>query len=70
MNAMLPAVMGIPSGKPDGAHPEPEIIEGKFSEAPSRSALISQANSDRHLIELWLGKHASRHTRQNYARHA
>ena len=58
MNAMLPAMI------------EPEIIEGKFSEAPSRSALISQANSDRHLIELWLGKHASRHTRQNYARHA
>ena len=70
MNAMLPAVMGIPSGLPDGAHPEPEIIEGEFSEAPSRGALISQADSDRHLIELWLGKHASRHTRQNYARHA
>ena len=70
MNAMLPAVMGIPSGLPDGAHPEPEIIEGEFSEAPSRGALISQTDSDRHLIELWLGKHASRHTRQNYARHA
>src|ERR687886_370951 len=70
MNAMLPAVMGIPSGKPDGAHPEPEIIEGKFSEAPSRGVLISQADSDRQQIELWLGKHASRHTRQNYARHA
>ena len=70
MNARLPAVMGIPSGLPDGAHPEPEIIEGEFSEAPSRDALISQADSDRHLIELWLGKHASRHTRQNYARHA
>src|ERR687885_952407 len=70
MNAMLPAVMGIPSGLPDGAHPEPEIIEGEFSEAPARGALISQADSDRHLIELWLGKHASRHTRQNYARHA
>src|ERR671928_1444708 len=58
MNAMLPAVI------------EPEIIEGEFSETPSRGALISQADSDRHLIELWLGKHASRHTRQNYARHA
>src|ERR687883_1691359 len=57
MNAMLPAMI------------EPEIIEGEFSEAPSRSALISQADSDRHLIELWLGRHASRHTRRNYARH-
>ena len=52
MNAMLPAVMGIPSGLPDGAHPEPEIIEGEFSEAPARGAFISQADSDRHLIEL------------------
>ena len=47
----------------------PEIIEGEFVEAPSRGALISQADSDRHMIELWLGKHASRHTRRNYARH-
>ena len=70
MNAMLPAIiepeMGFPSRSRDGVH----IIEGEFSEAPSRGALISQADSDRHLIELWLGKHASRHTRQNYARHA
>ena len=58
MKAALPAAI------------EPEIIEGEFSEAPSRGALISQADSDRHLIKLWLGKHASRHTRQNYARHA
>ena len=46
----------------------PEIIEGEFSE-PRSHALISQADSDRHMIELWLGKHASRHTRRNYARH-
>src|SRR5919199_2020914 len=69
MNAMLPAViepeMGFPSRLRDGVH----IIEGEFSEAPSRGALISQADTDQHLIELWLGKHASRHTRQNYARH-
>ena len=69
MNAMLPAVMGIPSGLPDGAHPKPEIIEGEFSEA-GVCLPVRQADTDRHLIELWLGKHASRHTRQNYARHA
>ncbi len=56
MKATLPVVI------------EPEIIEGEFSE-PRSHALISQADSDRHLIELWLNKHASRHTHQNYARH-
>src|ERR671938_153138 len=69
MNAMLPAVMGIPSGLPDGAHPEPEIIEGEFSEA-GVCLPVRQADTDRHLIELWLGNQASRHTRRNYARQA
>src|ERR671939_989326 len=57
MNARLPAVI------------EPEISEGEFGEPGSRLP-VRQADTDRHLIELWLGKHASRHTRQNYARHA
>jgi integrase/recombinase XerD len=57
MNARLPAVI------------EPEIIEGEFSE-PAPHVPVRQADTDRHLIELWLGKHASRHTRRNYARQA
>ncbi len=43
---------------------EPEIIE------PRVPALASQADSDRHLVQLWLGRHASHHTRRNYARQA
>ena len=49
---------------------EPEIIEGEFREPGPRGALVSQADTDRHLIELWLARHASRHTRRNYARQA
>ena len=56
MSTALPAVI------------EADIIDAEFSE-PRSHALISQADSDRHMIELWLGKHASRHTRRNYIRH-
>ena len=52
---------------------EAEIIEGEIVEvepgASSSRALVAQADTDRQLIELWLGKHASRHTRRNYIRH-
>ena len=43
---------------------EPEIIE------PGVPALARQADTDAHLIELWLGRHASRGTRRTYARYA
>src|SRR3712207_1148691 len=47
----------------------PAIIEAEIIE-PGVPALASQADSDRHLVDLWLGRHASRHTRRNYARQA
>src|SRR5919205_745354 len=57
MNAMLPAVI------------EPEIIEGEFSE-PAPHVPVRQADTDRHLIELWLGKNARPPTPPKYARQA
>ncbi len=45
----------------------PAVIEAEII-GPRVPALASQADSDRHLVHLWLGRHASRHTRRNYAR--
>ncbi len=46
----------------------PAVIEGEIIEpedARSR-ALVPQADTDRHLVDLWLGRHASRGTRCAY----
>ncbi len=56
MAAHLPAVV------------EPEIIEAEFHEVAR--AMPAQADSDREMVDLWLGRHESRHTRRNYKRQA
>ena len=43
---------------------EPEIIE------PRSRALAVPPDPDDQLVSVWLGRHASRHTRRAYARHA
>ena len=49
---------------------EADIVDAEFTEPGPRALIVTQADSDHHLIELWLGRHASRHTRRNYARQA
>jgi integrase/recombinase XerD len=47
---------------------EPAIVDAQFREVAP--ALPAQADGDRQLIELWLGRHESPHTRRNYRRQA
>ena len=47
----------------------PAVIEAEIIE-PGVPAPASQADSDQHLIELWIARHASRGTRRNYQRQA
>jgi hypothetical protein len=37
-------------------------------EEPAASPAIAQADSDAQLVALWIGRHASPHTRRNYQR--
>jgi hypothetical protein len=37
-------------------------------EEPAVSPAIAQADSDAQLVALWIGRHASPHTRRNYRR--
>ena len=42
----------------------PAIIE------PAEHAIVAQADTDRQFVAMWIGRHESRHTRDNYARQA
>jgi hypothetical protein len=39
-------------------------------EEPAANPAIAQADSDAQLVALWIGSHASPHTRRNYQRQA
>ena len=41
-------------------------VESRFVTVPETAP--RQADSDHHLVELWISRHASRHTRRNYRR--
>ncbi len=56
MAANLPAVI------------EPAIVDAEFREV--EPSLPAQADSDRHMVALWVARHESRHTRRNYLRQA
>ena len=47
---------------------EPAIVEGEFR--MSAPGLPAQADSDRHMVDLWVARHESPHTRRNYRRQA
>ena len=47
---------------------EPAIVDAEFREI--EHPLVRQADSDRQLVELWIARHNSRHTRRNYRRQA
>lgn len=49
------------------------IVDAEFAELPLERAArgeglpaVSQADSDEHLVEMWIAKHSSPHTRRNY----
>lgn len=49
------------------------IVDAEFEELPLERAArgeglpaVPQADSDDHLVEMWVGKHSSRHTQRNY----
>ena len=37
---------------------------------PAETAIVAQADTDRHFVSMWLARHESPHTRRNYARQA
>ena len=47
---------------------EPTIVDAEFREV--EAGLPAQADSDRHMVELWVARHESPHTRRNYRRQA
>ena len=47
---------------------EPAIVDAEFRKI--EHPLVRQADSDRQLVELWIARHNSRHTRRNYRRQA
>ena len=51
--------------------PVPVVYAEPFEEiAPAESPVVSQADSDAHLVAMWVARHSSPNTRRNYQRQA